>query len=93
MCGILGNLARMGLLYKAIVILFIFFVVSLTCCLSTAVLLACITPVAQRFASGFLQIKDTISLRGKETRLDRFQDVAPNSSDSLDFFIGGGGNR
>ena len=27
---------------------------------------------------------------GKETRLDRFEDVGPNSSVSLDFSIGGG---
>lgn len=44
---------------------------SLTCCLSTAVLLACITPAAQRFMSGLLQIKHTISPRAKETHLDR----------------------
>ena len=30
--------------------------------------------------------------KGWRTTLDRFEDVGPNSSDSLDFSIGGGGN-
>lgn len=89
----LDSLARMGLLSKPITIVFIFSDVSLTCCLSAAVLLACITLAAQRFVAGLLQIKHTIWPRCKETRLDRFKDLGPNSFDSLDFSIAGRGNR